>query len=114
MVESISQAVNHVRQRMVKIKRILFLVNLLILSPTGDVGVECIGCNHYTAWRYYAESVRSPTPLFISLRCPDGVTEYTEDNCKGSETASMGFYANADSKHGNYYVKTNSVAPFSN
>jgi len=57
--------------------------------------------------------VRSPVSIFTSLRCPDGVTEYTEDNCKEPETASMGYHANVTSKSGNYYLATNEAAPFS-
>ncbi|XP_070507980.1 lipase member H-like [Chironomus tepperi] len=82
-------------------------------SANGDVGIGCISCHHSTSWRYYAESVRSLTPLFTSLRCTDGVHEYKEENCRGPETASMGFYASSDSRNGNYFIKTNAVSPFS-
>ena len=58
--------------------------------------------------------MRSSIPIFMSLKCPDDGNEYTKEACKGSETASMGYYASITSKRGNYFVETNAASPFSN
>jgi hypothetical protein len=78
-------------------------------------------CDHFRAWRYFAESVaKKETNLkFLSSKCQSQVTNFDASSCKGNITASMGFFADITTPNRdphitvNYFLSTKSESPFS-
>jgi hypothetical protein len=67
-------------------------------------------CSHKLSWRFYVESVLFRSSLFLSTQCGSW-REYESGKCDGNTQIHMGI--NAAPFTGNFYLRTDSIAPFS-
>ncbi|XP_070509788.1 pancreatic triacylglycerol lipase-like [Chironomus tepperi] len=69
-------------------------------------------CNYEMAMTYWAESVRSISPIFPSLYC-DSWSAFISGLCNSNTIANMGRSNSATNLRGSYMLRTNNQPPFS-
>lgn len=68
-------------------------------------------CSHAYALTYWAESVRSPVPIFPALQC-NSWSEFMVGQCNGNFESFMGRANWAANLRGTYFLQTNMIPPY--
>lgn len=83
-------------------------------SVNNDERDNGVSCSHNRSRKYFIESIRLPC-LFKSYRC-DNYENFKNGQCKTCSSiygcTTMGYIANSSKEYGDYFLDTDSKAPF--
>lgn len=93
---------------------VAFMVNGGVTQPFCDQTLPSAraDCSHVFALTVWAESVRSPVPIFPALQCSSW-NRYVGGECDQNLVSNLGRVSNTLLSRGTHFLRTNSRAPFS-